>query len=339
LVSLRGGIRCDNDGGWRINRHRKTKGEDAVRLATIDIDGRPTGAVIRADGNAVVLGRTAGASGLADDAPAPSGSLAALIAGGPAALAAARRIADSATEAVPAGKVRLLAPLPRPGKNVFCVGRNYAEHIAEGERAQNVKIGVTEVPVFFTKPATAVIGPGAPVPIFPHVSTQIDYEVELAVVIGKAGRDIPRERAFEHVFGYTIVNDITARDVQRRHGGQYFKGKGLDGSCPMGPWIVTADEIPHPGRLAIRCRVNGAVRQNSTTASMIFDIPTLIASLSEGLTLEPGDILATGTPSGVGYAMDPPRFLREGDVVACEVEGIGVLENPVHAETSAREVA
>jgi hypothetical protein len=201
LVSLRGGIRCDNDGGWRINRHRKTKGEDAVRLATIDIDGRPTGAVIRADGNAVVLGRTAGASGLADDAPAPSGSLAALIAGGPAALAAARRIADSATEAVPAGKVRLLAPLPRPGKNVFCVGRNYAEHIAEGERAQNVKIGVTEVPVFFTKPATAVIGPGAPVPIFPHVSTQIDYEVELAVVIGKAGRDIPRERAFEHVFG------------------------------------------------------------------------------------------------------------------------------------------
>jgi 2-keto-4-pentenoate hydratase/2-oxohepta-3-ene-1,7-dioic acid hydratase in catechol pathway len=177
------------------------------------------------------------------------------------------------------------------------------------------------------------------VPIFPHVSTQIDYEVELAVVIGKAGRDIPRERAFEHVFGYTIVNDVTARDVQRRHGGQYFKGKGLDGSCPMGPWIVTADEIPHPGQLAIRCRVNGAVRQDSTTASMIFDIPTLIASLSEGLTLEPGDILATGTPSGVGYAMDPPRFLREGDVVACEVEGIGVLENPIRAETSAREVA
>ena len=217
--------------------------------------------------------------------------------------------------------MRLLAPLPPPGKNVFCVGRNYAEHIAEGARAQNVKIDVTEVPVFFTKPPTAVIGPGAPVPIFPHLSTQIDYEVELAVVIGTAGRDIPRERALEHVFGYTIVNDITARDVQRRHGGQYFKGKGLDGSCPMGPWIVTADEIPDPAGLGIRSRVNGELRQDSTTASMIFDIPTLIASLSEGLTLEPGDMLATGTPSGVGYAMDPPRFLADGDVVACEIDG------------------
>ena len=159
------------------------------------------------------------------------------------------------------------------------------------------------------------------------------------MVIGKAGRDIPRERALAHVFGYTIVNDITARDLQRRHGGQYFKGKGLDGSCPMGPWIVTADAIPDPAGLAIRCRVNGALRQDSTTAAMIFDIPTLIASLSEGLTLEPGDVLATGTPSGVGYAMEPPRFLTDGDVVACEVEGIGVLENPVRAEAPARRVA
>jgi 2-keto-4-pentenoate hydratase/2-oxohepta-3-ene-1,7-dioic acid hydratase in catechol pathway len=191
---------------------------------------------------------------------------------------------------------------------------------------------VTEVPVFFTKPPTAVIGPGAPIPIFPHVSTSIDYEVELAVVIGKAGRDIPKERAFEHMFGYTIVNDVTARDVQRRHGGQYFKGKGLDGSCPMGPWIVTADEMPDPGDLGIRLRVNGEARQASTTAAMIFDIPTLIASLSAGLTLEPGDVLATGTPSGVGYAMEPPRFLRDGDVVACEIDGIGRLENPVLTE-------
>ena len=295
-----------------------------MRVATIDIDGRPTAAAIVGDGAAV---------------PLAAGSLAELIASGPAGLAAARRAAEAGSGRIPADRVRLLAPLPRPTKNIFCVGRNYAEHIAEGERAQNVKIGVTEVPVFFTKPPTAVIGPGAAVPIFPHLSTQIDYEVELAVVIGTAGRDIPPERALAHVFGYTIVNDITARDVQRRHGGQYFKGKGLDGSCPMGPWIVTADEIPDPAGLAIRSRVNGELRQDSTTAAMIFDIPTLIASLSAGLTLEPGDVLATGTPSGVGYAMDPPRFLADGDVVACEIEGIGVLENPVRVAAPALQPA
>ena len=295
-----------------------------MRLATIDIDGRPTAAAIVGDGAAV---------------PLAAGSLAELIASGPAGLAAARRAAEAGSGRIPADRIRLLAPLPRPAKNVFCVGRNYAEHIAEGERAQNVRIGVTEVPVFFTKPPTAVIGPGAAVPLFPHLSTQIDYEVELAVVIGTAGRDIPPERALAHVFGYTIVNDITARDVQRRHGGQYFKGKGLDGSCPMGPWIVTADEIPDPAGLAIRSRVNGELRQDSTTAAMIFDIPTLIASLSAGLTLEPGDVLATGTPSGVGYAMDPPRFLADGDVVACEIEGIGVLENPVRVAAPALQPA
>ena len=311
-----------------------------MRLATIEIDGRPTAAVIRSDGSAEVLGRAMGtAAGLSADDPALSGSLAALIAGGPAALASARQVAESAAAPVPAEAVRLLAPLPRPGKNVFCVGRNYAEHIAEGARAQNVRIAVTEVPVFFTKPPTAVIGPGAPIPIFPGVSEQIDYEVELAVVIGKAGRDIPRERALDHVFGYTILNDVTARDVQRRHGGQWFKGKGLDGSCPLGPWIVTADEIPDPAALGIRLRVNGELRQDSTTAAMIFDIPTLIASLSEGLTLEPGDIIATGTPSGVGYAMDPPCFLVDGDVVACEIDGIGTLENPVRTQTAAGRVA
>jgi 2-keto-4-pentenoate hydratase/2-oxohepta-3-ene-1,7-dioic acid hydratase in catechol pathway len=232
---------------------------------------------------------------------------------------------DDAAEAP--SKVHLLAPLPHPVKNVFCVGRNYLEHIAEGERAQNLKIGVTEHPVFFTKPPTAVVGPGADVPIFPKLSVNIDYEVELAVVIGKAGRNIQPAQAMEHIFGYTIVNDITARDVQRRHGGQYFKGKGLDGSCPMGPVIITADALGDPTRLGIRLSVNGEMRQNGKTSDMIFDIPTLIASLSEGMTLEPGDVLATGTPSGVGYAMDPPIFLKDGDVVVCEVDGIGQLEN------------
>jgi 2-keto-4-pentenoate hydratase/2-oxohepta-3-ene-1,7-dioic acid hydratase in catechol pathway len=214
---------------------------------------------------------------------------------------------------------------------VFCVGRNYAEHIAEGARAQNTKVDVTEVPVYFTKPPTAVIGPEESIPYWPSLSTHIDYEVELAIVIGKAGINIRREDAMHHVFGFTILNDITARDLQRRHGGQYFKGKGLDGSCPMGPVVVTVDELIDPQNLGLRTLVNGELRQNSTTAHMIFDIPTLIASLSEGLTLEPGDILATGTPSGVGYAMTPPNFLKDGDEVVCEIDGIGRLVNRIRA--------
>jgi 2-keto-4-pentenoate hydratase/2-oxohepta-3-ene-1,7-dioic acid hydratase in catechol pathway len=188
-------------------------------------------------------------------------------------------------------------------------------------------VGVSEHPVFFTKPRTAVIGPGADIPIFSKVSTSIDYEVELALVIGKAGRDIAPADAFDHILGYTNINDISARDIQRRHGGQYFKGKGLDGSCPMGPHIVTADEIANPQSLLICLSVNGERRQDGNTSDMIFDIPTLIASLSEGLTLEPGDIVATGTPSGVGYAMTPPQYLRDGDMVECEIEGIGKLSN------------
>lgn len=226
--------------------------------------------------------------------------------------------------------VSLLAPLPKPNKNVFCVGRNYAEHIAEGDRAQKQNVGVTEYPVYFTKPSTAVIGPEAQIPIFPELSESIDYEVELTAVIGNAGRNIKKDDAYQHIFGYTIMNDITARDVQRRHGGQYFKGKALDGSCPLGPWIVTADAIGDPQNLSISLTVNGEQRQNGNTRSMIFDIPTLIASLSEGLTLEPGDLIATGTPSGVGYAMEPPRFLKQGDTVICTVENIGDLKNTLH---------
>ena len=293
--------------------------------------------MVLSDGSAVVLERAA--PELNGDLPAETiaalatGDLHRIIASGTiaadtgrtieAALAAGR-LSDAA---VPASDVHLLAPLPKPAKNVFCVGRNYLEHIAEGERAQNLKIGVTERPVYFTKPPTAVVGPGASVPIFPELSTKIDYEVELAVVIGRSGRNIPPDRAMAHVFGYTIVNDVTARDVQRRHGGQFFKGKGLDGSCPMGPVIVTADAIGDPAKLRLRLSVNGESRQDGNTADMIFDIPTLIASLSEGMTLEPGDVIATGTPSGVGYAMDPPTFLEDGDVIICEIDGIGKLEN------------
>lgn len=189
---------------------------------------------------------------------APFGSLHELIGRGGAALEAIQRLlamaAGGELEAakVPLAKARVLAPIPRPAKNVFCVGRNYVEHIAEGARAQRITLDLPEFPVFFSKPPTAVIGPDEAIPIQVEVSTKIDYEVELAGVIGRRGSNIKASEAFDHVFGYTIVNDVTARDLQRRHGGQFLKGKGLDGSCPMGPAIVTKDEIPDPGRLAIR---------------------------------------------------------------------------------------
>jgi 2-keto-4-pentenoate hydratase/2-oxohepta-3-ene-1,7-dioic acid hydratase in catechol pathway len=276
---------------------------------------------------------------------APFGSLHELIGRGAAALEAIRRllrmVASGELDAakVPVDEARVLAPIPRTAKNVFCVGRNYVEHIAEGARAQRIALDLPEFPVFFSKPPTTVIGPGDAIPVQVEVSTKIDYEVELAVVIGRRGRNIKASEAFDHVFGYTIVNDVTARDLQRRHGGQFLKGKGLDGSCPMGPAIVTRDEIADPGQLAIRLWVNDELRQDGNTRDMIFPIAELIASLSEGLTLEPGDLLATGTPSGVGYAMSEPQFLKGGDVVKCEIEGIGRLVNPVTEVGAARRIA
>ena len=291
-------------------------------------------ATITADGTALCVAYLSNGSML--DISQETVSMQALIEGGNPVLDAVRRLVTEAEngqheDKVIRGGAALLAPIPQPRKNVFCVGRNYAEHIAEGDRAQNQKTGVSDHPVFFTKPPTSVVAPDGDVLLFPDVSTSIDYEVELTVVIGKAGRNIAKADAMSHVFGYTILNDITARDIQRRHGGQYFKGKGLDGSCPIGPVIVTADDIGDPHALSIGLKVNGEQRQDGTTKDMIFDIPTLIASLSEGLTLEPGDMIATGTPSGVGYAMDPPQFLKEGDTVVCEISGIGTLSNTVRS--------
>jgi len=313
-----------------------------MHLATITVKGDPIAAVRLGDGSLLEIAGAAAKLSGAQGAALRSGSLQAVIEAGPGVLDAIRAWASegeagkhAASRHAP-GECVLLAPLPVPRKNVFCVGRNYAEHIAEGDRAQKQSVGATQHPVFFTKPPTAVIGPGADIPLFPAVSEAIDYEVELTVVIGRAGRNIAKADAFDHVFGYTILNDITARDIQRRHGGQYFKGKGLDGSCPIGPWIVTADAIGDPHALAIGLSVNGEQRQHGSTASMIFDIPTLIASLSEGMTLAPGDLLATGTPSGVGYAMEPPRFLTDGDVVNCEIENIGQLENTVRRQPNHR---
>ncbi|MEO9576028.1 MAG: fumarylacetoacetate hydrolase family protein [Tateyamaria sp.] len=294
-----------------------------MKLATLLEGGDPCAAVQIANGswlNVAVAGGSAS-------------SIQSIIEKGDAALSALHTLIAEAdagqhSDAVIADP-DLLAPTPQPRKNVFCVGRNYAEHIAEGDRAQKQNVGVTEHPVYFTKPPTSIVSPGGDILVFPQVSTSIDYEVELAVIIGTPGRNIPKEAAYEHIFGYTILNDVTARDVQRRHGGQYFKGKGFDGSCPLGPWIVTADAISDPHNLSISLSVNGEQRQNGSTSDMIFDIPTLIASLSQGMTLEPGDIIATGTPSGVGYAMDPPRFLTDGDTVVCAISEIGELRNSV----------
>lgn len=307
-----------------------------MRLATVSAGGENICAAVLNDDRLLNLSKAA--HHLTDPAAEAlkANSMLSLIAGPPETLDIARSLVVDAEAGVldaailPEG-AELLAPIPNIRKNVLCVGRNYAEHITEGDRAQKQQVGVTEYPVFFTKPPTSIVGPGGDVLTFPSVSKQTDYEVELAVIIGTPGRNIAKSDAMKHVFGYTILNDISARDVQRRHGGQNFKGKAFDGSCPMGPWIVTADAIDDPHALPISLTVNGEIRQNGNTADMIFDIETLIASLSEGMTLEPGDIIATGTPAGVGYAMDPPSFLKDGDTVTCNISGIGTLTNPVRA--------
>ena len=224
--------------------------------------------------------------------------------------------------------IRLCAPIPRPRKNIFCVGRNYREHVAEGFRAAGREIELPSHPQFFTKAPTSVMSPEGEFRWDPAVTQKLDYEVELAVVIGRAGRDIAREDAMSHIFGVTVLNDITARDLQRRHD-QWFKGKSLDGSAPMGPCLVTLDDIADLGSLELTTRVNGEPRQHARVSQMIFDIPELIAQLSSGMSLEPGDIIATGTPSGVGYAMEPARFLRHGDVVECAVGGIGQIRTTI----------
>lgn len=244
-----------------------------------------------------------------------------------------------ASTVFPATNVKIVAPIPRPSKNVFCVGSNYRAHVTEANRAQAQEDKTPKLPVFFTKPPTSVIGPDAEIRLDPSVSEKMDYEVELGVVIGKAGRNIAAQNAVDHIFGFTIINDVTARDLQRAHGGQFLKGKGLDTTCPMGPHIVTIDELPDFEDLRISLSVNGELRQEGNTGGMIFPIRRLLESLSQGLTLEPGDLLASGTPSGVGYAMDPPNYLSDGDKVTCEIEGIGSLTNTVRNSELATKAA
>ena len=229
---------------------------------------------------------------------------------------------------LPVEVLTLRAPLPRPLRSLFCIGRNYHAHAAELATTvfRETMPKDDPWPIVFGKLPECVIGPFDTVRLpGAAVSVQIDYESELAVVIGRGGRDIPKSRAMDHVFGYTIVNDVTARDVQMRHQ-QWDLGKSFDTFCPMGPWIVTADELD--GRATrVRGWVNGALRQDGQTRDMIFDIPTLIETCSRGITLHPGDVIATGTPSGVGMGQNPPQWLRSGDVVRIEIDGVGVIEN------------
>ncbi|MDB5796431.1 MAG: hypothetical protein JWP36_333 [Paucimonas sp.] len=249
---------------------------------------------------------------------------------GDSGLAIAQELLHSRPASLPVQDVRLLAPIPHPAKNIFCVGRNYRAHIIEGNIAKGLPPETFPEHIeFFSKATTTVIGHGAGIPSYAGLTGMLDYEAELAIVMGAGGRDIPVASAFDAVFGYTIVNDVTARDLQRRHG-QWFKGKSLDRTCPMGPWVAHKSVVPNPNALSIRLWVNGDLRQDSNTSDMIFDVPAVINQLSAGLTLQPGDVIATGTPSGVGYAMQPPRPLQDGDVVTIEIESIGTLENGVH---------
>jgi 2-keto-4-pentenoate hydratase/2-oxohepta-3-ene-1,7-dioic acid hydratase in catechol pathway len=298
-------------------------GED-MKFGTARVEGRDLPFVIAPDGRWIAL-----SSVTASAAP----SLTAFIALGEGAFAEVEgAVAAGRGTEIDQASARLLAPIPRPAKNVFCVGRNYVEHIAEDNRTRDLQADLPKYPQFFTKPATAVVGPDAEVRLDEKVTRRLDYEVELAVIIGKTGRDIAAEAVEDHIFGYTICNDITARELQAKHG-QWFKGKALDDSCPLGPFIVHAGELSlaRAQSLAISLSVNGDLRQNATTADMIFDIKALITSLSAGMTLEAGDIIATGTPSGVGYAMDPRQYLKDGDVIECRIESIGTLTNRIVA--------
>jgi 2-keto-4-pentenoate hydratase/2-oxohepta-3-ene-1,7-dioic acid hydratase in catechol pathway len=228
----------------------------------------------------------------------------------------------------PLAEIRLLPPLDPPRENVLAIGRNYQEHAEESARARGEGV---QPPTVFTKAQTSINAPHGDVPLHADRTSQLDWEAELGVVIGRRGRDIPPEQALDHVFGYTVVNDVSARDIQHNWGGQFFKGKSLDGCCPIGPWIVTADEVPDPQNLRVTLRVNGVTKQDANTRDMIHSVAELIARLSEGITLLPGNLIATGTPAGVGMGRTPQEWLKAGDVMETEIEGIGLLRNRIVA--------
>jgi 2-keto-4-pentenoate hydratase/2-oxohepta-3-ene-1,7-dioic acid hydratase in catechol pathway len=286
-----------------------------MKFATVRHDGRACAAIIDPDANrAWLLEGTTLLEIIAEDAaggalPAPKG------------------------DGVDLSTVEMLAPIPTPRRNIFCVGKNYHAHAHEFTRsgfdssAQSAADAIPKAPIIFSKVPESVIATGQPIRYPTGVSDKVDYEAELAIVIGKGGRGISKADAYDHVWGYMIVNDMTARDLQSTHK-QWLIGKSLDTFCPMGPWLVTADEV-EPENLNVRCWVNDELRQDATTSDLIFDIPTLIEALSAGITLYPGDIIATGTPEGVGIGFDPPRYLAPGDRISVEISGLGRLSNVI----------
>jgi 2-keto-4-pentenoate hydratase/2-oxohepta-3-ene-1,7-dioic acid hydratase in catechol pathway len=297
--------------------------------------GRRLGVLAEGRSDTIVdLAELAAASG----SHLPPADLLALIDAGPAGMASVKQLLTKLKPSAAApitrqlAEVKLLAPLDPPRGNVIAIGRNYAKHAAE-TAAKGEK---PKPPTVFSKAITSITGPHDDIPIDPAVSEEIDWEVELGVVIGKAGINITKEDALEHVFGYTVINDVTARDIQSDWGGQYFKGKSLDSSCPCGPWVVTPEEVEDPQALNLRLTVNGTLKQDGTTSEMIHPVDSIISWVSVGMTLLPGMMIATGTPDGVGFARKPPEFLHVGDMVEAEVEGIGTLRNKFVASQNPR---
>jgi 2-keto-4-pentenoate hydratase/2-oxohepta-3-ene-1,7-dioic acid hydratase in catechol pathway len=292
-----------------------------MRVGTLNISGRPTVVIVSQDGQQY---RAA-----SDLIPGFDGDMADFIARMPAVPAGAAQ--SGSWKAVEGNKV--LAPIPVPRRNIFCIGKNYHEHAKEfSQSGFDTSAAKGEfappAPVVFTKATSSVVADQDTVLSFSHLTSQLDYEAELAVVIGKPGRGISKANALEHVWGYTIVNDVTARDLQQHHR-QWFLGKSLDTFCPMGPWIVTADEVGDPATLDVRCWINDELRQDANTSDLIFDIPTIIATISSCITLQPGDIIATGTPAGVGIGFNPPKFLKPGDVMKVAIDKLGTLTNRI----------
>jgi 2-keto-4-pentenoate hydratase/2-oxohepta-3-ene-1,7-dioic acid hydratase in catechol pathway len=283
-----------------------------MRLVTFRADGANRIGIVREDA-VVEL-----------DEPA---DMLALIDAGDAGLARAKfALASSKVRTRKLEGLLLVAPLPHPRGNVIAIGRNYQAHAEESARAAGRAV---DPPTVFTKAVTSIAGPYDDIPIDPSVTTEVDWEVELGLVIGRTAANIRREKAVDHVFGFLTVNDVSARDIQFGWGGQFFKGKSLDGFCPIGPWIVTRDEIPDPQALRLLLRVNGETKQDGNTRDMIYPVDAVIEWVSRGMTLLAGSIIATGTPDGVGLARTPPEFLKAGDMMEAEVEGIGTLRNRV----------
>lgn len=236
-------------------------------------------------------------------------------------------VATAGVERLPLNTANLAAPIRRFRRDVLCTGWNYWDHFEESRgKREGQDVEKPKAPTFFTKAPDVVIGPQDDIAFDSRISAKWDYEAEIVVIIGKAGRSIPSERALEHIFGFCLANDISQRDLQRRHGGQWFKGKSIDGTMPLGPFVVTPDEVDLP-KVRLQCELNGVLLQNAVAAQMAFPIQTLIAELSFGMTLHPGDVLLTGTPSGIGNAREPPIFLKAGDEVVVRAEGLGELRN------------